>query len=74
MSMVDAFLACRKIMPKWKDMDDSESIFCKFMHVVTGQLDKKYLGQSEIGKERTIIPFTIANIYLWARLLLLLET
>ena len=41
MSMVDAFLACRKIMPKWKDMDDSESIFCKFMHVVTGQLDNR---------------------------------
>ena len=41
MSMVDAFLACRKIMPKWKDMDDSESIFFKFMHVVTGQLDNR---------------------------------
>ena len=41
MSMVDAFLACRKIMPKWKDMEDSESIFFKFMHVVTGQLDSR---------------------------------
>ena len=41
MSMVDAFLACRKIMPKWRDMDDSESIFFKFMHVVTGQLDNR---------------------------------
>ncbi len=41
MSMVDAFLACRKIMPtsKWKEMEDSESIFWKFIHVVTGQLD-----------------------------------
>ncbi len=41
MTMVDAFLACKKIMPKWKEMDDSESVFWKFVHVVTLQLDTR---------------------------------
>jgi hypothetical protein len=27
MTMVYAFLACRKIMPKYRDLDDSDSIF-----------------------------------------------
>jgi hypothetical protein len=25
--LVDAYLACRKIMPKWQGLDDMESIF-----------------------------------------------
>jgi hypothetical protein len=41
MTMVDAFLASRKHMPKWLSMDDETSIFWKFVHVVSGQLDDR---------------------------------
>ncbi len=41
LSMVDAFLACRSIMPKWQHVDDSESIFWKFGHTVVAQIDDR---------------------------------
>jgi hypothetical protein len=39
LTMVDAYLACRKIMPKWQDVDDSDSVFWKFVHAVIAQID-----------------------------------
>ncbi len=41
LAMVDAFLACRRIMPKWQDVEDSDSIFWKFVHTVIGQIDNR---------------------------------
>ena len=41
MTMVDAFLACRKIMPKYRDLDDSDSIFWQFVCAVIGQIDSR---------------------------------
>jgi hypothetical protein len=41
MTMVDAFLACRKIMPKYRDMDDSDSIFWQFVCAVVTQIDSR---------------------------------
>ena len=41
MTMVDAFLACRKHMPKWQTMEDDASVFWKFVHVVSAQLDDR---------------------------------
>jgi hypothetical protein len=39
--MVDAYLACRKMMPKWHGMDDMESIFWQFVYTVIGQIDSR---------------------------------
>ena len=47
MTMVDAFLACRKVMPKWKTMDDETSVFWRFVHVVTAQLDDRPWSQKQ---------------------------
>ena len=41
MTMVDAFLACRKHMPKWQTMEGDSSVFWKFVHVVSAQLDDR---------------------------------
>ena len=41
MTMVDAFLACRKVMPKYRDLDDSDSIFWQFVCAVIGQIDSR---------------------------------
>jgi hypothetical protein len=35
------FLACRKIMPKYRDLDDSDSIFWQFVCAVIGQIDSR---------------------------------
>ncbi len=45
MSMVDAFLACRQMMPKYKDMDDSDSILFQFVHAVIGQIDSRPMSE-----------------------------
>ena len=47
MTMVDAFLACRSIMPKWQDADNSDSVFWKFVHVVIGQIDNRPMSERE---------------------------
>jgi hypothetical protein len=39
--MVDAYLACRKIMPKWQGLDDMESIFWRFVYTVIAQIDSR---------------------------------
>ncbi len=41
MTMVDVFLACRKQMLKLQTMDESTSVFWKFVHVVSAQLDDR---------------------------------
>ena len=41
MTLVDSYLACRKIMPKWQGLDDMESIFWKFAYTVIGQIDSR---------------------------------
>ena len=45
LTIVDAFLACRYSMPKWKhDQSDEESIFFKFVHTIIAQLDARPMG------------------------------
>ena len=34
MGMVDAFLIARKFMPRWNNVDDSESVFFRFLHAL----------------------------------------
>jgi hypothetical protein len=34
-------MTCRKHMPKWQTMDESTSVFWKFVHVVSAQLDDR---------------------------------
>jgi hypothetical protein len=41
LTMVDAYLACRKIMPKWQGLDDMESIFWQFVYTVIAQIDSR---------------------------------
>ena len=42
LTIVDAFLACRYSMPKWKhDQRDEDSIFWKFVCTVISQLDAR---------------------------------
>ncbi len=41
MTLVDAFLASRVCMPKYKSMPDDESVFWKFAHAVIAQLDAR---------------------------------
>ena len=41
LSMVDAFLACRMFMPKWRDMPNDESVFEKFLLTIIPQLDRR---------------------------------
>ncbi len=41
MTLVDAFLACRVCMPKYKALPDDESVFWKFAHAVIVQLDAR---------------------------------
>jgi hypothetical protein len=41
LTMVDAYLACRKIMPKWQGLDDMESIFWQFVHTIIAQIDSR---------------------------------
>ena len=41
MTMADAFLACRKHMPKWQTMENDTSVFFKFVHVVAALLDDR---------------------------------
>ena len=41
LSVVDAFLACRTFMPKWRDTPNDESVFDKFLLAVIPQLDRR---------------------------------
>jgi hypothetical protein len=41
LTLVDTFLACRKLMPRWQDEGDEESIFWKFVHVLLPQIDSR---------------------------------
>jgi hypothetical protein len=41
LTMVDAYLACRKIMPKWQGLDDMESIFWQFVYTIIAQIDSR---------------------------------
>jgi hypothetical protein len=43
--MVDAFLACRSIMPKWQNVSDEDSIFWKFVHTVVSQIDERPMAE-----------------------------
>jgi hypothetical protein len=45
MTMVDAFLACRKIMPKYRDMEDFDSIFWQFVCAVVTQIDTRPVNE-----------------------------
>ncbi len=44
--MVDAFLACRSIMPKWQNVSDEDSMFWKFVHTVV-QLDERPMAERQ---------------------------
>ena len=47
MTLVDSYLACRKIMPKWQGMDDMESIFWKFACTIIEQIDSRPVNERE---------------------------
>ncbi len=54
LTLVDAFLACRVCMPKWKAMSDNESVFWLFAHQVITQLDARPASERP---EREDVPF-----------------
>ena len=45
MALVDAYLACRSIMPKWQNVSDEDSIFWKFVHTVVSQIDERPMAE-----------------------------
>jgi hypothetical protein len=49
LTLVDSFLACRKVMPEWQEEGDEESIFWKFVHVLLPQIDSR--GRDELFHE-----------------------
>ena len=54
LTLVDAFLACRACMPKWKAMSDNESVFWLFAQQVIIQLDARPASERT---EREDVPF-----------------
>jgi hypothetical protein len=49
LTLVDSFLACRKLMPRWQTESDDESIFWKFVHVLLPQIDTR--GKDDLFRE-----------------------
>lgn len=49
LTLVDTFLACRKLMPKWREEGDEESIFWKFVAVLLPQIDSR--GKNDLFHE-----------------------
>jgi len=47
MTLVDSYLACRKLMPKWQGLDDMESIFWRFVCTIIGQIDSRPVNERE---------------------------
>ena len=47
-SMVDAYLTCRWLMPKWRDRDDCESNFLAFVNEVVLQIDGRTEEQLDL--------------------------
>ncbi len=41
LTLVDAFLACRKLVPKWQDESNEESDFWKFVSHLLTQIDPR---------------------------------
>jgi hypothetical protein len=41
LTLVDTFLACKKIMPKWQDEGDEEGLFWKFVAALIPQIDPR---------------------------------
>jgi hypothetical protein len=41
LTLVDTFLACRKLVPKWQDESDEESVFWKFVCHLLPQIDPR---------------------------------
>ena len=48
-SLVDSYLACRYLMPKWRDRDDAVSNFMEFVAVLTDQIDAR--SEAELDME-----------------------
>ena len=49
LTLVDSYLACRKLMPRWREEGDEESLFWKFVHVLLPQIDSR--GRSDLFHE-----------------------
>jgi hypothetical protein len=49
LTLVDSFLACRKLMVCWQEEDDEESIFLKFVAVLLPQIDSR--GRDDLFRE-----------------------
>ena len=49
LTLVDSFLACRKLMPRWQEEGDEESIFWKFVCELLPQIDSR--GRDELFHE-----------------------
>ncbi len=56
MTLVDAFLACRVCMPKYKAMPDDESVFWKLAHAVIAQLDARPATERNIHENEPLGP------------------
>ena len=48
-SFVDSFLACRKLMVRWQEEGDEDSIFWKFVAVLLPQIDSR--GRDDLFRE-----------------------
>ena len=48
-SLVDSCLACRHLMPKWRDLDDTVPNFMAFVAVLTDQIDAR--SEAELDME-----------------------
>ena len=52
-SLVDTYLACRHLMPMWRDMDTSESNFMAFVMDLTPQIDARTEEQLDLDADES---------------------
>ena len=51
LTLVDTFLACRKLLPKWQIEDDEESVFWKFVSHLIPQIDPRPRNERQREEE-----------------------
>ena len=55
LSMVGTYLACRMFTPRWRDVDDSESVFNNFMRLIIPQLDRRAEEELLNARAETVV-------------------
>ena len=55
LTLVDTFLACRKLIPKWQDESDEESVFWKFVCQLLPIQDMKGQGKKRQTQLHTAV-------------------